>query len=314
MSWSWTWLLIISWHRRQDTISASLTHRNPSNGMSFDNDAKACYDRIVMPLALLASQHLGMPTEVCQWYQQLLSKAKYHIQLPDDISTEFYTSTTAQPLHGPGQGSRAAPSLWVLVSSIIMNCMSLKSGGVTSSDPQKQKTTHYIMTGFVDDTTHWINQFDKAITGEYTKDEMYQDTQRTAQCWEQLLYATGGKLELNKCFYYPIIWQFDEEGIPALTTTSDDNIKILSSETGEHVPIQAKSPYQSHKTLGILENPSGIYDDEYENIRKISEKWQYSISNQYLSSPECTIFYQSFYLPSIRYHLTVGTFDEHQLH
>jgi len=30
-----------------------LTH---SNGMSFDNDAKSCYDRIVMPMALLASQ------------------------------------------------------------------------------------------------------------------------------------------------------------------------------------------------------------------------------------------------------------------
>ena len=45
---------------------------------------------------------------------------------------------------------------------------------------------------------------------------MYQDTQQTAQWWEQLLHATGGKLQLTKCFYYPMIWQYDAEGVPLL--------------------------------------------------------------------------------------------------
>ena len=195
--------------------------------------------------------------------------------MSDATSEDYYSSTATNPLHGPGQGSRATPSLWVLVGSIIMHCMHLKSDGVTFQDTTKQMTINYIMTGFVDDTTHWINQFDKALLGEYSQTEMYQDTQRTAQWWEQLLYATGGKLELNKCFYYPILWTFDEEGVPTLVHDIDDNITILSSENGTNVKIQSKSPYHSHRTLGIMENPSGRYDDKYESIFKLSQKWQY---------------------------------------
>ena len=91
--------------------------------MTFDNDAKSCYDRIVMNFALLASQQLGMPTSTCHWYQQFLHKARYKIQLPTIISDQSYGHTQQYPLHGPGQGSRAAPSLWAIVSSIIMHCM-----------------------------------------------------------------------------------------------------------------------------------------------------------------------------------------------
>jgi len=195
-----------------------------------------------------------------------------------------------------------------------MHCMHHKSNSLTFQDPQEKIAIKYIMTGFVDDTTHWVNNFESAIKGKYSINAMYQDTQQTAQWWEQLLHATGGKLELPKCFYYPIIWNFDDEGIPQLEPTIPKQIHILSSETGARVRISSKSPHDSHKTLGIMENPSGNYDDEYNSILFKAQKWKNSISNQYLSCQESKIFYQSFFLPSIRYHLTVGTFTNAQLH
>ena len=130
---------------------------------------------------------------------------------------------------------------------------------------------------------------------------MYQDTQRTAQRWEQLLHATGGKLELQKCFYYPIIWQFDDEGIPTLKDSHDHHqVQITSSETGQPVTISAKSPHRSHKMLGIMENPSGNYNDEYKQIYQKSHKWKPNIGNQFLNRAESALFYHSFYLPSLR--------------
>ena len=75
----------------------------------------------------------------------------------------------------------------------------------------------------------------------------------------------GVKLELSKCFYYPIIWKFDDKGVPSLQSPSPDNdIQIISSETGETVTIASKPATSSHKTLGIMENPSGSYRDEYD--------------------------------------------------
>ena len=107
------------------------------------------------------------------------------------------------------------------------------------------------MTGFVDDTTHWINDFRQALQGTYTQTAMYQATSTTAQWWEQLLHASRGKLELPKCFYYNITWQFNDEGEPSLCNSQKEHsVRILSSENGQPVTIEEKSPYSSHKTLG----------------------------------------------------------------
>ena len=46
---------------------------------------------------------------------------------------------------------------------------------------------------------------------------------------------------------------------------------------------------------------------------KLSSKWQSKICHQSLTRQETCLFYQCFYLPSIRYHLTVGTFTHAQL-
>ena len=86
----------------------------------------------------------------------------------------------------------------------------------------------------------------------------------TAQWWEQLLHATGGKLELPKCFFYVIYWAFNEEGEPRLLTPADLNttVTVTDSENGTETEIAQKSCYSSHKTLGVLETPSGDYSDE----------------------------------------------------
>ena len=164
-------------------MTYALWRMTTTNGVTFDNDAKACYDRIVMNLAYLASQQLGMPSNICLWYQKFLNSANYHIQLPNYTSEQSYRHNNTHPLHGPGQGSRAAPSIWVIISSIIMQCMAKKSNGLKFQDPTTQYGYTHIMTGFVDDTTHWINRFEEALGGHYSLENMYSDTQATAQWW-----------------------------------------------------------------------------------------------------------------------------------
>ena len=263
---------------------------------------------------MLASHQLGMPKHICEWYTNILKNAQYHIQLPTCTSEQSYSSTDYQSLHFSGRGSQSAPSIWVYLSSIIMHCMKDKSRGIQFNDPYNTVQFHQIMTGFVDDTTHWTNNFPAALQGLYSQQAMYQDAQITAQWWEQLLYSTGGKLELEKCFYYPIMWHFDEEGIPSLQDFDEDQpITIISSENQEQVIINKKSPTSSHKTLGIMENPAGDYADEYQQLISLADKWKNSISHQFLTRQECNLFYQNFFIPSMRYHLTVGTFTEQQL-
>jgi hypothetical protein len=47
---------------------------------TFDNDAQACYDRIVISLAMLASRKLEMPQNAVKLHATFLQQAQYHLK------------------------------------------------------------------------------------------------------------------------------------------------------------------------------------------------------------------------------------------
>ena len=65
----------------------------------------------------------------------------------------------------------------------------------------------------------------------------------TAQWWEELLHATGGKLELQKCFFYMMFWIFNDEGEARLMKKMEAHceVKIKDSETGDDVQIEQRT-------------------------------------------------------------------------
>ena len=83
----------------------------------------SCYDRIVMPLASLCSQQIGMPPSACKLFLKTLALTKYHIKTSHGISDSYYNTTNQTNIHGPGQGGRGSPAIWVAISSILMKCM-----------------------------------------------------------------------------------------------------------------------------------------------------------------------------------------------
>ena len=284
-----------------------------TDAASFDNDAKACYDRIVMLFGSLCSRHFGMPKPACEFLLTTMQQARYHIMTQQGMSDKSYGTTQEHQLHGPGQGSRCAPSLWVLISSLLMDCMTQKSDGMTIQDPAGNNRLSQIMTGFVDDTTHWINFFQESIDDGLTLDKLVRATKQTAQWWENLLYTSGGKLELMKCFYYLLVWTFDNEGEEHLlrfNPASPNTIKIRDSQEGEETNISIKQSDESHKTLGVYENPSGDYADEHRRLQQKGHQIAQLIATTSLTPQEAMIFYRSTYIPSMVYSALVGTINQ----
>ncbi len=60
-----------------------------TNGGTFDNDAKACYDRIIMALASLVCRRLGLPKEAVQFMANLLQTARYRLKTRLGVSDEW---------------------------------------------------------------------------------------------------------------------------------------------------------------------------------------------------------------------------------
>ena len=173
----------------------SVVRLTKTNCASFDNDAKSCYDRIVMLFASLCSQRLGLDPKACELFLRVLNKAKYHVKTKLGVSTDYYNTTSDATIHGPGQGGRSSPCIWTIISCMLMKCMRDKSEGATFWDPKHEIEVNRMCSGFVDDITHLVNSFSKSLKDDESLQELANQTSVTAQWWEELLHATGGKLE-----------------------------------------------------------------------------------------------------------------------
>jgi hypothetical protein len=288
----------------------SILRMSQTNGSSFDNDAKSCYDRIVMPLASLCSQQIGMPANSCELFLKTLKSMRYHVKTKYGISEESYTSTQHRNIHGPGQGGRGSPAVWVAISSILMKCMEDQLFGAYMKSPfPKHKSVQFWLTGFVDDVTHWCIDRDRQ-----TENKLCKDLQDAAQWWEQLLHASGGKLELSKCFFYIMQWRFDPEGRPYLLPPNkfQHSVHIVDSETGTRFDIPQRDCSQPHKTLGVMETPDGNNKAEIERLSKLSDTHGQRCATGQLTREEAELYYNTTYLTSMSYGLVIGTLTANQ--
>ena len=102
---------------------------------TFDNDASACYDRIVTRFALLCCRAYGVPEGPCKMTAEVLDNVIHKIKTAYGISEESYVNHPDSPIHGVGQGSQDGPSLWGVSSSITFRGADRLTQGLTCVNP-----------------------------------------------------------------------------------------------------------------------------------------------------------------------------------
>jgi hypothetical protein len=88
----------------------------------------------------------------------------------------------------------------------------------------------------------------------------------TAQKWERLLYATGGALNLLKCFWYGIQWTFTDAGVPRMQKSKEDDPEIhltSGSDLQQLHKIKLIEVTKGMRTLGVRLAPDGNEHEEY---------------------------------------------------
>jgi hypothetical protein len=175
--------------------------------------------------------------------------------------------------------------------------------------PDRTVSLSFSMVGFVDDSTGTVNWFDN---NDATIEELLARLQKDAQLWHDLLWCSGGMLEISKCSYHFVYFEFDAAGNPhPIPGTVGPPLKVLSP-TGQSILIPPKSVYMTHKTLGHLQAPAGTGRTQLHQTRS----QQTLLSQQLASSPatqsQASTFYHTIYLPLI-YVLPQSFFDPKDL-
>ncbi len=167
------------------------------------NDAKSCYDHITLLAAALCLCRLGAPINAVQSMTKTIHGMNHHIRtMYGDSSQSASRNTWATPIAGISQGNGAGPAIWAAVCSPMFEIMqqegfyALMQGAVSL---QQRRITGFT---FVDDT-------DLCIT--HPSDNANQvalHMQQAVTNWEGLLWATGGALVPEKCFWYLVAFKY----------------------------------------------------------------------------------------------------------
>jgi hypothetical protein len=279
-----------------------------SNLATFDNDAKSCYDRVINGLAMIAARRLGMPDTAIRTHAGVLAHMKYTVKTSYGVSTMFIQSMIDAMLFGTGQGSGASPAVWLTLSVVLLNSLrQLAPRGMRFTNPAQSITVERHSDAFVDDAQNGLNDVGEAEPWDLQT--LQSNLQQMSQTWERLLFCSGGALELSKCFYYLLHWQW-EHGLPHLTPVSKMLIEPLQLTSGwskDSTLIRQRDVTEAHKTLGVFITPTG---DESAQVTALLEK-SCHISNLVLSSNfsriETLTAYRTMWFPAVSYSLGMTT-------
>jgi hypothetical protein len=222
---------------------------------------------------MMVSAYFGIPKCFREMQSCNLENSKYHIRTAMGDSQASYTHSPETPIHGTGQGSCSSPAIWLMISSFIMDILQMHANGMTMVDITNNNKTIQWIEGFVDDTSLFSNTNFKNNNIEELKEKLRHDS----NYWAGVLSATGGKLELTKCFYYLLTWKWDKQGNPLPQSMQEQELRSntigITNMEGETALIQQRDINTSHKTLGAYKSIIGDQKDHYKYLLDKSNKY-----------------------------------------
>ena len=285
----------------------------------FNNDATSCYDRIPCFLANLASRKYGMHKKVCIVQAKTLEEAKYFLKTKFGISDEYAEHTRECPWFGTGQGSGNSPFYWLLISSSLYDLYCAKTtGGATYTSPDKTLQVKVFLIGFVDDVKNRTNlQFTVDSSQLVSKlNTLIEQATKDSQLWHDILTAANQELELTKCKYHFIHYEFTESGTPSLVEDPNpSHPQYPLTIRGKHshpVKITFVPNSKAIKYLGCQKCPAN-QKQQHAALQAKCDDYARIINCSRLSRRGTQVFYQAIYRLSVNYPLPVCYFSFKEL-
>jgi len=299
------------------TLTCDVIRYYAEDASLIDNDAQACYDRIVPVFLSYALLRMGMPLYLVKFQCMWLRKAEYELKLPSQQS-KSYKSTSQAPLYGTGQGTGWSPPSWTSISDLISRVMDKEAPGIKLVHPN-QTFLQRVIDAFVDDVNSGLTKDGLEDFIEHTDkflkkhDNMLHQTQANMQLYSQLLFTTGGRLALHKCAIYLIVTEW-KNGIRSLKNTADAHPPVMIQQgfDQELQKVNLENPSSSRRMLGVYISPSGDSSEQYRILRSKAETWKARMNSHYLNSHEMWMAYKQGIMKSLEYPVGCSYLQEYQ--
>jgi hypothetical protein len=279
------------------------------NAGMFDNDASACYDRMILPLVNLLNRKHGLSASAAKLHSLTLEKMQYFVKTTLGISQQFYQSSDTRPLYGTGQGATDSPVQWGFISVLAFSVLDDESHGLLLRSPDLLTEVLQTISAFVDDSSNYTGDYSGTLDPAGVARLLEQDAQR----WSHLLHATGGALELTKCFYYIMFWSFDASwGTPRLLDPTEIPYTLTLSQGSRRAQIEARPCGAPYKILGTWRTMTGDMSAEAARLKSKSDGIASRLLAAGLPRSIARLGYDTMYVPAMTYANCVSSLTESQ--
>ena len=242
-------------------------------GLCFSSDLMNNYDRMCHSVGSLAMRSLGVPICALKCLTRTLQGMRHHIRTAYGDSDTFYSGEPTAPLQGGGQGNPAAPPMWVAITIILVKILSMYAPGVALAAPISAVVIAFTAIMYVDDT-------DLFIVGSSTTEKLPSVIERSKKIvaiWCRSIWATGGLLRPDKCYYYLIGFKWIGSRWKYMTREDlECNITIKNQE-GEDEEIKRHNPDFAEETLGVFVAVDGNTSQQKDKLTDATTSWTHRI-------------------------------------
>ena len=285
--------------------------------IKFSNDATSCYDRIIPSVSNVLARSYGLHRNVSSIHGDMLQHACYRIKTKLGVSKQYYSHCQDFPIYGTGQGSTSSPNVWAINASTYFNVYDKHCFGATYTNPSLTKTLNLGMTGFVDDNNSQVTGLPETMSHPLVKGDSEQKLiercSHDAQLWNDILWASGGALEVPKCHYVYLKFQFQSTGKPFLTPGQHGPPVQVIDQEGMCMKIKQLSCDEPYKILGTQQAAVLFQAKQFQVLSKKAMKLNKALSCSSVSRTGAYVFYSSVFLTSVGYPLALCHLTENQL-
>ena len=244
-----------------------------SAGVCFSSDLMNNYDRMCHSVGSLAMRSLGVPICAMRCLTSTLRGMRHHIRTAYGDSEAFYSGTEDDPLQGGGQGNPAAPPMWVAITIILVKILGMYSPGVHLSAPISAIAILFTAIMYVDDTDLFVI----GTRPQEKVDVVLNRAKDLIEVWCQSIWATGGLLRPDKCYYYLIGFKWTGSKWSYLTREDFECRVAIKNQEGEEVVIKRHNPDVAEETLGVHVAVDGNLGKQKTKLTDATRTWTHKI-------------------------------------
>ena len=245
-----------------------------------------------------------------------LQNARHHLLISHQQTSGHFSFSSANRVDGTGQGTGWSPSIWALVSDIILTALSLFHIGLHISSPDGSSPDDRPAECFVDNSFQGINEsaVNKSNCETGRNLALLEASTQSNQGFERHLALSGGKLNLEKTkFYYLVPRILGTKKLFTPKRLAPAKLNLTKNFSNNKISLHQLDPKDSYKLLGIHSKPNDTNSSQLKHMHQQCAEWNARMLGSSLNNHQKWLSYRTQLCATMKYLLPAITATEQQL-